>query len=67
MSKMNGSKINIITSNFNNSKININTGSEKPIGIRESRKNLNTSQFKSGQKNKPSLENKLNMSKIKGK
>ncbi len=63
MSKMNASKVYVMTSNFNNSKTNINTGSEKPIGIRESRKNLNTSQFKSGQKNKLSMENKMIMSK----
>lgn len=63
---MNGSRINILTSNFNNSKININTGSEKPTGMRESRKNLNTSSFKTGQKKSP-VENGLNRSKIKGK
>lgn len=67
MSKMNGSRVQVLTSNFNNSKIHINTGSEKPVGIRESRKNMNSSQFKGGQNNKPSVENKLNMSKIKNK
>lgn len=63
-SKMNGSRIQIVTSNFNNSNVFVNTGTEKPIGMRESRKNLNTSQFKTTQKNKSPMEKNLNMSKM---